>query len=142
MFSKNNPYAPYASHDEEAKRNASFWELRLPVLSIADIKEFNEVAEKWYWTSFTNPEKNNADCGAYHAKKDSFAIVGLFKNYGTSSSFENITDFALYYYDKEDEDREHYIGASNSLDELMKLAEKIRQNFCRAQIIDLEVTYL
>lgn len=138
FFSKNNPYAPYANYDETANNNAISWEMRIPALNIEAIKNFNKIAEKWYWTSFTLPEKSAADCGAYNAKKGEFAITGLFRNYGTNSSNENVADFSLYYYDSKGNEQEYYIGTSNNLEKLMELAEKIRQNFNREQIIDFD----
>ncbi len=121
QYSADNPYAQYASHDEEVKKNADDWEQRKP-LTEEMLSELNRKAEEQGFTTYI--ENHHASLGRFQAEKEvgnrKAEIDGRFKN-GGESSFEEPRDFALSLL--QDGEYEEY-AYGNDLDELLEKANQ------------------
>lgn len=102
QYARNNPYAPHAAYDTEARRNADDWEARKP-LTETMLSEFNTKAERQGFVTYI--DSRHADGGVFQADKSvgdgayRVEIEGKFKNHGGQSVYEDARDFTVSFHE-------------------------------------------
>lgn len=126
-YSADNPYAQWAENDDEIRHNADNWEMRTP-LTETQLAHFNQIAEQHGFVTYV--ESHHAALGTFQA--DSWSdgtyhveIEGKFKNYGSSTAYEDAHDFTMSFH--KDDDIVHYVY-TNNLDDALNQASEFLQN--------------
>lgn len=102
QYARDNPYAPHAAYDTEARRNADDWEARKP-LTETMLSEFNTKAERQGFVTYI--DSRHADGGVFQADKSvgdgayRVEIEGKFKNHGGQSVYEDARDFTVSFHE-------------------------------------------
>lgn len=95
-YSPDNPYAAYATKDEDAKNNANDWEAREP-LTEERLQQLNNLSESLGFSAFIEPR--HAGLGVFQATKEAggrkVEIEGKFKNNDGQTSKEAPRDFTI-----------------------------------------------
>lgn len=118
LYSPDNPYASYASHDLEAKKNADDWQQRI-VLDELTLQDLNNKVEQQGFNTYVEPR--HASLGRFLAIKEvgnrKAEIEGRFKNHDQESP----RDFTLSLYQDDETEAYHY---HNDIDVLLALADE------------------
>lgn len=102
QYARDNPYAPHAAYDTEARRNADDWEARKP-LTETMLSEFNTKAERQGFVTYI--DSRHADGGVFQADKSvgdgayRVEIEGKFKNHGGQSVYEDARNFTVSFHE-------------------------------------------
>lgn len=135
-YSADNPYAPYAAHDNEVRKNADDWEMRVP-LTETMLAGFNSKAEANGFAVYI--EDRHASLGRFQVGKSTengayrVEIDGAFKNHGSMSVQEAARDFTVSFHDGDE-----IVGYAygNDFDALLKQADEWLQARQQEQTAD------
>lgn len=122
-YAQDNPYAPYAAYDDEARKNADAWQQREP-LTAEKMAVINQKLEQSGFSP-TDVEPYQAGVGAFVTQKEQdnrlTTIYGEFKNHGGASVYESAYDYTVE--NRENDEIEQYFH-TNDLDEAIEVANK------------------